>query len=160
GEQGLRYRVSRMAAVFRSAPRRDSRSMPLLPPRRKPLRNTRQSFFLSKSLRLSLRLCGGRPRTAIIDTSTMRPYPALVLFDIAGTLVRRAGPHHREALVQGIRRVTGLDTATEGIPVQGMLDPDIVRVMMRLVGAKPRAIAAAMPAVLAAAERYYLRVCP
>jgi phosphoglycolate phosphatase-like HAD superfamily hydrolase len=90
----------------------------------------------------------------------MRSYRALVLFDIDGTLVRRAGPHHREALVQGIRRVTGLDTTTEGIPVQGMLDPDIVRVMMRLVGAGPRAIAAAMPAVLAAAERYYLHVCP
>ena len=59
---------------------------------------------------------------------------ALVLFDIDGTLVRRAGPHHREALVHGIRRVTGLNTTTEGIPVQGMLDPDIVTVMMRQLG--------------------------
>jgi phosphoglycolate phosphatase len=84
----------------------------------------------------------------------------LVLFDIDGTLVRRAGPHHREALVQGVRRVTGMDTTTEGIPVQGMLDPDILRVMMRKSGARPAAIREAMPEILKAAERYYLRVCP
>ena len=87
-------------------------------------------------------------------------YRALVLFDIDGTLVRRAGPHHREALVEGVRRVTGLETTTDGIPVQGMLDPDIVTVMMRMAGAKRAAIREAMPAVLKAAERYYLRVCP
>jgi phosphoglycolate phosphatase-like HAD superfamily hydrolase len=87
-------------------------------------------------------------------------YRALVLFDIDGTLVRRAGPHHREALVQGVRRVTGLATTTEGIPVQGMLDPDIVREMMGRAGARPAAVRAAMPDVLRAAERYYLRVCP
>jgi phosphoglycolate phosphatase-like HAD superfamily hydrolase len=85
---------------------------------------------------------------------------ALVLFDIDGTLVRRAGPHHRQALVHGVRRVTGLETTTEGIPVQGMLDPAIVTVMMRTGGVRPAAIREAMPAILRAAERYYLRVCP
>jgi phosphoglycolate phosphatase len=86
--------------------------------------------------------------------------PALVLFDIDGTLVRRAGPHHRQALVEGIRRVTGLETTTDGIPVQGMLDPDILSVMLRRARA-PRALArAAMPEIFRAAERYYLRVCP
>jgi len=87
-------------------------------------------------------------------------YRALVLFDIDGTLVRRAGPHHREALVYGVRRVTGLDTTTEGIPVQGMLDPVILTQMMKAAGARRPEILRAMPAVLAAAERYYLRVCP
>jgi phosphoglycolate phosphatase-like HAD superfamily hydrolase len=90
----------------------------------------------------------------------MAHYGALVLFDIDGTLVRRAGPHHREALVQGIRRVTGIETTTEGIPVQGMLDPDIVRVMMRRAGIRAAEILGAMPEILRAAERYYLRVCP
>jgi phosphoglycolate phosphatase len=85
---------------------------------------------------------------------------ALVLFDIDGTLVRRAGPHHREALVQGIRRVTGLDTTTDGIPVQGMLDPDIMTVMLRNVGVSRQRALREMPAMQAAAERYYLRVCP
>jgi phosphoglycolate phosphatase-like HAD superfamily hydrolase len=62
--------------------------------------------------------------------------------------------------VEGIRRVTGLDTTTEGIPVQGMLDPVILHEMMRRAGAGLRDIRAAMPEILKAAERYYLRVCP
>jgi phosphoglycolate phosphatase len=85
---------------------------------------------------------------------------ALVLFDIDGTLVRRAGPHHRQALVEGVRRVLGVETTTEGIPVQGMLDPDILRVMMRQAGVPRAAMDQAMPAIQQSAERYYLRVCP
>jgi phosphoglycolate phosphatase-like HAD superfamily hydrolase len=84
----------------------------------------------------------------------------MVLFDIDGTLVRRAGPHHRAALVHGIRRITGIETTTEGIPVQGMLDPDILTVMMRAAGVRRESIRQAMPEILQAAERYYLRVCP
>ena len=87
-------------------------------------------------------------------------YRALVLFDIDGTLVRRAGPHHREALVAAVRRVTGLETTTDGIPVQGMLDPDILSVMLRRAGATAASIRSAMPEILRAAERRYLRVCP
>jgi phosphoglycolate phosphatase len=87
-------------------------------------------------------------------------YQALVLFDIDGTLTRRAGPHHRDALAAGIRRVSGLETNTEGIPVQGMLDPVIIATMMRRAGARAHEVRRAMPAVMAAAERYYLRVCP
>jgi len=63
------------------------------------------------------------------------PAPAVVLFDIDGTLLRRSGPHHREALVEAVRRVTGLDTSTDGIPVQGMLDRDILAQMLRAAGA-------------------------
>ena len=84
-------------------------------------------------------------------------YAALVLFDIDGTLVRRAGPHHREALVEGIRRVTGLKTTTEGIPVQGMLDPDILTSMLERAGASRERIHTAMPEIIEAAERHYLR---
>jgi len=87
-------------------------------------------------------------------------YRALVLFDIDGTLLRRAGPHHRAALVHAVRRVTGLTTTTEGIPLQGMLDPDILNVMMRTAGLKRATIRAAMPEILGVAERYYRRVCP
>ncbi len=87
-------------------------------------------------------------------------HPALVLFDIDGTLVRRAGPHHREALVYGVRRVTGLESTTDGIPVQGMLDPDILTVMLRRAGASRGLIRQSMPEIMRAAERHYLRVCP
>jgi phosphoglycolate phosphatase-like HAD superfamily hydrolase len=85
---------------------------------------------------------------------------ALVLFDIDGTLVRRAGPHHREALAVGIRRVTGLQTTTDGIPVQGMLDPDILTVMMRRASMKQTQIREALPGAQRAAENWYLRACP
>jgi phosphoglycolate phosphatase len=87
-------------------------------------------------------------------------YRALVLFDIDGTLTRRAGPHHRDALAEGIRKVTGLVTTTDGIPVQGMLDPVILSTMLRRTGASPGFIREALPEVMRAAERYYLRVCP
>jgi phosphoglycolate phosphatase-like HAD superfamily hydrolase len=87
-------------------------------------------------------------------------FRALVLFDIDGTLVRRAGSHHRDSLVEGVRRVTGLASTTVGIPVQGMLDPDILTIMMRRAGASLRDIRQALPEVERAAERYYLRVCP
>jgi phosphoglycolate phosphatase-like HAD superfamily hydrolase len=85
---------------------------------------------------------------------------AVVLFDIDGTLVRRAGPHHREALEIAVRRVTGLVCTTEGIPVQGMLDGDILTEMLRRVGAGGPRVRAALPLVMREAERIYVRTAP
>jgi len=59
---------------------------------------------------------------------------ALILFDIDGTLIRRAGPEHRAALEGALLRVTGLRATTDGIPVQGMLDRDILRAMLGAAG--------------------------
>ena len=81
--------------------------------------------------------------------------PDLILFDIDGTLVRRAGPHHRQALVDAVRDVTGVESTTDGIPVHGMLDPDILRQMMRAAGVAKSQIAEAMPAIIARAEDLY-----
>jgi phosphoglycolate phosphatase len=89
-----------------------------------------------------------------------RVTPALVLFDIDGTLVRRAGPHHREALEKAIRQVTGIETTTDGIPVQGMLDRDIVTLMLRQAGASESFVRRNMPAIVAAAQKIYARSCP
>lgn len=88
------------------------------------------------------------------------PPRALVLFDIDGTLVRKAGPHHREALVEAVRKATGLETTTEGIPVQGMLDRDILTVMLRSAGASPAFIRNHMPGVVEHAQKIYVRNCP
>jgi beta-phosphoglucomutase-like phosphatase (HAD superfamily) len=57
-----------------------------------------------------------------------------VLFDIDGTLIRHAGPHHRQALVKAVRRVTGLETTTDNIDTSGKLDRDIIREMMSRAG--------------------------
>lgn len=90
----------------------------------------------------------------------MRPASALVLFDIDGTLLRRAGPHHRQALVDAVRRVTGLETSTDHIPVHGMLDPDILTRMLRDAGASAAAIRRAMPAIIRHAQQIYVRTVP
>jgi phosphoglycolate phosphatase-like HAD superfamily hydrolase len=55
---------------------------------------------------------------------------SLVLFDIDGTLLRGAGPHHKRALIEGIRRVTGLETTLDGIDTAGMLDRDLITAML------------------------------
>lgn len=84
----------------------------------------------------------------------------LVLFDIDGTLLRRAGPHHREALVEAVRKATGIETTTEGIAVQGMLDRDIVAAMLRTSGASPSFVRRHMPAIIEHAQKIYARSCP
>lgn len=85
---------------------------------------------------------------------------ALVLFDIDGTLIRRAGPHHREALVEAVRRVAGLESTTDNIPVQGMLDRDILAIMMRNAGATQSAVRRLMPELVSEAQSIYVRTCP
>jgi phosphoglycolate phosphatase len=89
-----------------------------------------------------------------------RKSSALVLFDIDGTLIRRAGPHHREALVEAVRAVTGLDTTTDHIPVHGMLDPDILTRMMGDAGASGREIRHHLPSIIERAQSIYVRSCP
>jgi phosphoglycolate phosphatase-like HAD superfamily hydrolase len=84
----------------------------------------------------------------------------LVLFDIDGTLVRRAGPCHRQALEKAIHHVTGCLTTTDGIPLHGMLDQDILSQMMQREGMSARRIAAAMPVIHHHAQRIYIRTCP
>src|SRR4029077_8554356 len=93
------------------------------------------------------------------DKLLVAPAAALVLFDIDGTLIRRAGPHHREVLVDAVRHVTGLETTTEHIPVHGMLDPDILSRMMRDGGATQALIRSAMPAIIDKAQALYVRRC-
>ncbi|HEY3444286.1 MAG TPA: HAD family hydrolase [Paludibaculum sp.] len=85
---------------------------------------------------------------------------SLVLFDIDGTLVSRAGPHHRQALEDACLQITGLSATTQGIPVQGMLDCEILRQMLAAVGAAPSAVRAALPAVMTRAQYLYSRSCP
>lgn len=83
-----------------------------------------------------------------------------MLFDIDGTLLRRAGPHHRQALIDSVRRVTGFETTTEGVPVQGMLDRDILSRMLSNAGVSPARIRRHMPAMVALAQQIYARTCP
>lgn len=113
---------------------------------------------------------GGRPAVCASEPTHVSVAPwalrrrtkpgPLVLFDIDGTLVRRAGPHHRQALIEAVRRVTGLETTTDGIPLHGMLDPDILAQMMRNHGVPKAEIRRVSPVVFRLAEYYYVRNCP
>src|SRR5262245_22547397 len=94
------------------------------------------------------------------DRNSLTPARTLVLFDIDGTLIRRAGPHHRQALVDAVRHVTGLETTTDHIPVHGMLDPDILTRMMRDARATPAQVRRPLPAIIEKAQALYVRRCP
>ena len=83
-----------------------------------------------------------------------------MLFDIDGTLIRRAGPHHREALVEAIRRTAHVETTTEGVPVAGMLDRDILTTMMLRAGMPRADIRRVLPEVVTRAQSIYVRRVP
>jgi phosphoglycolate phosphatase-like HAD superfamily hydrolase len=85
---------------------------------------------------------------------------ALVLFDIDGTLLRRAGPHHREALIEAARRAVGVETTTDGVPVAGMLDRDILTGMLLKAGVSRADIRRKMPEMVECAQSIYVRRCP
>ena len=60
------------------------------------------------------------------DGNLVAPAPALVLFDIDGTLLRGAGPHHKEALISGVHEITRRQTSFDGIETAGTLDRDLI----------------------------------
>jgi phosphoglycolate phosphatase-like HAD superfamily hydrolase len=90
----------------------------------------------------------------------MNPSSSLVLFDIDGTLLRKTGPHHRQALERAVKLVSGREATTDGIPVAGMLDRDILRLMMEAAGIAPSRIRLLMPPVVEKAQALYVRLCP
>ena len=62
--------------------------------------------------------------------------------------------------MEAIRRTVGLETTTEGVPVAGMLDRDILAAMMARGGMKSGAIRKAMPRVVECAQSVYVRSVP
>jgi phosphoglycolate phosphatase-like HAD superfamily hydrolase len=85
---------------------------------------------------------------------------AVVLFDIDGTLIRRAGPHHRDALARAVQTVTGVMTSLDGIATHGSLDRDLIACMLRRTGGSDELIHAAMPAIVREAQRLYATMQP
>ncbi len=83
----------------------------------------------------------------------------LVLFDIDGTLIRGAGPHHKQALVEGIRRATGRSTSLEGLETAGALDRDLIASMLRASGESERRIRAGLAQIMRECQNSYLCNC-
>lgn len=84
---------------------------------------------------------------------------SLVLFDIDGTLLRGAGGPHRQALIDGIRQVTGVETHLNGVSTSGMLDRDLIRHMLDAAGYAQRRTRTVMREVVAACQRAYVGNC-
>jgi phosphoglycolate phosphatase-like HAD superfamily hydrolase len=82
----------------------------------------------------------------------------IVLFDIDGTLVRKAGPHHRLALEQATEAVTGIPVSMDSIDTHGRLDHQLIEEMLRLQGAQPQP--GQLPAIFQHASDLYDRTCP
>lgn len=85
---------------------------------------------------------------------------ALVLFDIDGTLLRRAGTHHKDALVAAVKEVTGYDTCFDRIPTGGMLDRDLIRALLKETPARFRDVERWMPDIVERAQHHYGSMCP
>lgn len=84
---------------------------------------------------------------------------SLVLFDIDGTLLRGAGPHHRDALQAGILREMQVRGTTAGIDTAGTLDRDLIALMLTGAGLSSAASAQALERIVAACEAAYLGNC-
>ncbi len=82
-----------------------------------------------------------------------------MLFDIDGTLLRGAGLHHRNALIDGVRRVSGHVTTLDGVATSGMLDRDLIAGMLRASGASDRQIRSQMTEIVRECQRSYLENC-
>lgn len=84
---------------------------------------------------------------------------SLVLFDIDGTLMKGAGQRHKQALIEGIRRVTGLATHLDAVPTSGMLDRDLIATMLRAAGHGDRRIRTALSEIMAECQKAYVTDC-
>lgn len=83
-----------------------------------------------------------------------------MLFDIDGTLVRRAGAHHKLALIEGVRIVTKREASLDGVPTQGMLDCDLFRIMLQSLEVRDGAFEEMLPSLVGEAQRHYISNCP
>jgi phosphoglycolate phosphatase-like HAD superfamily hydrolase len=58
----------------------------------------------------------------------------LILFDIDGTLLRAGDPHHGAAFIHAFASLYGKPVTLEGVPLAGMLDAQIARILFERHG--------------------------
>ena len=83
------------------------------------------------------------------------PRAAMVLFDIDGTLVRKAGPQHREALEEAGCQISGRTLSMAHIDTHGRTDEDLLIEMMLEAGLSEPDIEPLLPPIRALAEELY-----
>ncbi len=90
----------------------------------------------------------------------MSPSTTLVLFDIDGTLIRGAGLHHKQALIDGIRSVTGISTNLDGLATSGMLDRDLITTMLKAANTSYCVQSEVIGRILQECQNSYEANCP
>lgn len=83
----------------------------------------------------------------------------IVLFDIDGTLLRGAGPHHKQALIEGARNVFNVECTLDGVDTAGRLDRDLLAVMLSNAGLTRGKINRYMTALVEASQHHYTVNC-
>jgi phosphoglycolate phosphatase-like HAD superfamily hydrolase len=83
----------------------------------------------------------------------------VVLFDIDGTLMRGAGPHHKEALIEGAYSALGVRCTFDDIETAGRLDRDLIMVMLKNAGITKRQAIPNLIRIMEAAQRHYKVKC-
>lgn len=83
----------------------------------------------------------------------------LVLFDIDGTLMRAAGPQHKDALIEGARVVLGVRCTLDGIETSGRLDRDLIIAMLSNAGVGRRKREKYLRRVMEAVQHHYAVHC-
>lgn len=78
-----------------------------------------------------------------------------MLFDIDGTLMRGAGQQHKQALLDGIRRATGVSADFDGVDTAGRLDRDLIIALLRAKGYSQRRAAQALQRVMMECQNVY-----
>lgn len=101
-----------------------------------------------------------RNRKASDSCNAPAEAPAIVLFDIDGTLIRKSGPQHRQALEHAVWAVLRVRATLDGVPTHGMLDTDLLLALARQGGVPAREAREAMPAMIRSAESRYARRGP
>jgi phosphoglycolate phosphatase-like HAD superfamily hydrolase len=85
---------------------------------------------------------------------------ALVLFDVDGTLIRRAGAHHKRALEKAVLQVAGIHGTLSSFPTQGMLDGDLIRHLLAPVESSTADLNVLVHRAMSLAQEIYLADCP
>jgi phosphoglycolate phosphatase-like HAD superfamily hydrolase len=83
----------------------------------------------------------------------------IVLFDIDGTLMRGAGPHHKDALIAATKQVLRVECTLDGIDTSGRMDTDLLRLMLNNAGVKKPRISSNFRDVMEAAQHHYNVTC-
>lgn len=88
------------------------------------------------------------------------PSPLLLLFDIDGTLLRRATLEHAAALHEAMHAVYGLDTSAVRVPAAGRTDLEIARASLLTLGVSARRIDEGLDELKTVAAEAYARRVP